>query len=240
MNLDLYVLKSLLHVDQPWAVQEYTLDARRKTMEVVIGRDPGRGWFGLARPRETAVDERVWRHVNLAGWHTHVRLRLPAGSALPEAPWCGDAEHPFTRGLAQRVFVLFNEGMTLRSICTVLDLPLDEVWKYRYALDSGKAGVAARAAEKASPASVQAMQEEALRHDGVPDLSEPIWLALIEGRFELDIRLLSLKLLLTKIRTQLDVIRDDEVRMLKLREVHRYFVKNERTLAYELDQIRNH
>ena len=246
MALDRYVLKSLLLVDQPWNVQDYSFDPRRRTLEVVVGRDHGRSWFGFGRQHDDEVDEHVWRHVNLAGWHTQVKLRLPVGSELPVAPWCGDEEHPFTRGLATRVFVLFNEGLNLRSICSVLELPLDAVWKYRCALDSGRAsGIAPAAAvaslsAKTAPHAAQRALHEDTHRDGIPDPSEPVWLALIEGHFELDIKMLSLKLLLTKIRTQLEVIRDDEVRMMKLREVHRYFVKNERTLTYELDQIRKH
>ncbi len=247
MSLDRYVLKSLLMIEQPWTVQDYSFDPRRRTLEVVVGRDPGRNWFGFARGQEEHTEERFWRHVNLAGWHSHVRLRLPVGSQLPEAPWCGDDQHPFTRGLATRVFVLFNEGLTLRSICSVLELPLDEVWKYRCALDSGRTGAAAVAdnvapvTTKSAPlAAQQALHEDSQNRDGIPDPSEPVWLALIEGRIELDVRMLSLKLLLTRVRTQLEVIRDDEVRMMKLRDVHRYFVKNERTLTYELDQIRKH
>lgn len=244
MALDRYVLKSLLQIDQPWAVQDYTFDPRRRTLEVTIGRDVGRNWFSFGRAHEEDIEEYTWRHVNLAGWHTSVRLRLPVGSDLPEKPWCGDQQHPFTRGLATRVFVLFNEGLTLRSICSVLELPLDAVWKYRCALDSGRSGSAAEAGPsepintKSAPLAAQHALNEDTHRDTIPDPSEPVWLALIEGGIELDIRMLSLKLLLTKIRTQLEVIRDDEVRMMKLREVHRYFVKNERTLAYELDQIR--
>lgn len=244
MALDRYVLKSLLQIDQPWAVQDYTFDPRRRTLEVTVGRDAGRNWFSFGRAHDDDIEEYSWRHVNLAGWHTSVRLRLPVGSELPAKPWCGDREHPFTRGLATRVFVLFNEGLTLRSICSVLELPLDAVWKYRCALDSGRSGGTAEAASsapvntKSAPAAAHHALHEDSHRDSIPDPSEPVWLALIEGGIELDIRMLSLKLLLTKIRTQLEVIRDDEVRMMKLREVHRYFVKNERTLAYELDQIR--
>lgn len=244
MALDRYVLKSLLQIDQPWAVHDYTFDPRRRTLEVTIGRDAGRNWFSFGRAHDDEIEEYTWRHVNLAGWHTSVRLRLPIGSEMPAKPWCGDQHHPFTRGLATRVFVLFNEGLTLRSICSVLELPLDAVWKYRCALDSGRSGSAAEAAPsapintKSAPAAAHHALHEDSHRDSIPDPSEPVWLALIEGSIELDIRMLSLKLLLTKIRTQLEVIRDDEVRMMKLREVHRYFVKNERTLAYELDQIR--
>jgi len=55
---------------------------------------------------------------------------------------------------------------------------------------------------------------------------------------KLDIRVLSLKLMLTRVRSQLEVISDDEVRLLKLRDLHRYFVKNERVLGHELAQLK--
>jgi hypothetical protein len=74
----------------------------------------------------------------------------------------------------------------------------------------------------------------------IPDVSDPVWLKLIEGQVDLDIRALSLKLLMTRLRSQLEVITDEEVRMLKLRELHRYFVKNARMLGHELSQLRTY
>jgi hypothetical protein len=71
-------------------------------------------------------------------------------------------------------------------------------------------------------------------------VSDPVWLKLIEGQVDLDIRALSLKLLMTRLRSQLEVITDEEVRMLKLRELHRYFVKNARMLGHELSQLRTY
>lgn len=72
----------------------------------------------------------------------------------------------------------------------------------------------------------------------VPDVTDPVWLRLLDGDLSLDIKVLSLKLMLTKLRSQLDLIHDEEVRLLKLKELHRYFVKNERVLTHELDQLR--
>jgi len=48
---------------------------------------------------------------------------------------------------------------------------------------------------------------------------------------------LGLRLLLSRLRTQFEVIADDEVRLLKLQELHRYFVKNRRLLTHELAQL---
>jgi phosphatidylserine decarboxylase len=36
----------------------------------------------------------------------------------------------------------------------------------------------------------------------------------------------------------MDLIQDEEVRLMKLKELHRYFVKNERVLIHELNQLR--
>jgi len=54
----------------------------------------------------------------------------------------------------------------------------------------------------------------------------------------IDIRILSLKLLLSRMRTQLAGVSDEEIRLLRMRELHRYFVRNERMLGYELYQIK--
>lgn len=43
--------------------------------------------------------------------------------------------------------------------------------------------------------------------------------------------------MLSRVRSQLAVITDDEVRELKVRELHRYFVKNARMLGHELKQL---
>ena len=72
----------------------------------------------------------------------------------------------------------------------------------------------------------------------MPDVTDPVWLRLLDGDLSLDIKVLSLKLMLTKLRSQLDLIHDEEVRLLKLKELHRYFVKNERVLNHELAQLR--
>ena len=53
----------------------------------------------------------------------------------------------------------------------------------------------------------------------------------------IDVRLLSLRLLLTKMREQMRLITDPEVRLLKCYELQRFFVRYEKTLGHELAQI---
>lgn len=244
MNLDRFVLKSLLQVDDPWTVQDYRFEPRKRRLEVWIGTAPPRSWFGFAsRNGSRPATEQVWRHVDLANWRTTVTVAVPEGADVSGAPWTGDPGAPFTRTLAKRVFDLLNEGLSLRSICSVLDLPLDQVWKYRYALDSGKTRILREEEAAPAPDAPRAAAEAVLAEEGaaggqVPDLTDPCWLRLIEGELPLDIRVLSLRLMLTRVSSQLEVISDEEVRMLKLRELHRYFVKNERMLGHELAQLR--
>ena len=74
----------------------------------------------------------------------------------------------------------------------------------------------------------------------MPDVTDPIWQELVEGKLPVDIRVLSLQLLLTRMRTQFATIDDRDVRLLKLRDLHRYVIRNERVLDYELAQLRRH
>ena len=73
----------------------------------------------------------------------------------------------------------------------------------------------------------------------LPEPSDPLWMALLDGRCELDVRVLGLRLLLAKLRTQIQALSDDEVRMLKLVELHRYFTRHQSALGHEIAQIRD-
>lgn len=72
----------------------------------------------------------------------------------------------------------------------------------------------------------------------LPKASDPLWLSLIEGECPIDVRLLGLRLLLSKLRTQLRTAADDDIRMVKLVELHRYFDRHQAALGHEIEQIR--
>lgn len=237
ISIDKALLLQLLLIERPWEVRDYRLDVRKRRCDVWIGQEPERGWFG--RPKAAPVGEvAVWQHLALGPLRFHLHVTLPPGFESRGIGWMGEPGMPFTRALAARVFALFGEGVPLQSVCTLLDLSLQDVWRYRYALDTGRAGGGdsespARPAEPAAP-----LAEPAPASTAVPDVTDPVWLRLLDGDLSLDIKVLSLKLMLTKLRSQLDLIHDEEVRLLKLKELHRYFVKNERVLTHELDQLR--
>jgi hypothetical protein len=239
ISIDKALLRQLLLIERPWEVRDYRLDVRKRRCDVWIGQEPERGWFG--RPKAAPAGEvAVWQHLAIGPVRFHLHVTVPHGFESRGIGWMGDAGMPFTRALAARVFALFGEGVPLQSVCTLLDLSLQDVWRYRYALDTGRAGGAEPVARPAEPAPAPAATRAgpAPASTAVPDVTDPVWLRLLDGDLSLDIKVLSLKLMLTKLRSQLDLIHDEEVRLLKLKELHRYFVKNERVLAHELDQLR--
>lgn len=253
MALDRSLLQSLLRVEQPWSVRNYRFDFAARRIDIWIGTSSVLNWFGVTRKPTEQVTDYIWRHDNLGAWHSHVHLALPAGMTLPNTAWSGAADQPLTRSIAHKVLTLLGEGLHLRHICEVLDLSLDEVWKYRYAaganistsadLDAREPALVARGtpAPQRAPVSAPARVHAAPTGndtDTVPDLSDPVWRHLLEGRVTLDIRVLSLKLLLSRMRTQLADTSDEEIRLLRVRELHRYFERNARMLGYELYQIK--
>jgi hypothetical protein len=221
--------KQLLQVQEPWAVRECRADEYNRCMEVWIGVEVPRGWFRLSRAK--AVDsgpEVVWRHIGFGGWKVQIHVRPPVGAELPRQQWAGEAGMPFTRALDRQILALLNEGVSMAGVCAVLDVPMTELWRYRHAIDNGRHGIG-EGAGGASPAPASG--------SGVPDLSNPVWERLVEGSVNIDVRVLSLQLLLSRTRSQVAVIADEEVRKMKLRDMHRYFLKNERMLSHELQQL---
>ncbi|MEY4979595.1 MAG: hypothetical protein RLZZ352_1865 [Pseudomonadota bacterium] len=260
-SIDKALLRQLLGIERPWEVREYRLDVRKRRCDVWIGPEVERGWFG--RPKSVVSGENViWQHLALGTVRFHLHVTLPTGQDTQGLGWMGEVGQPFTRALAAQVFALFNEGVSLQSVCTLLDLSLQDVWSYRHALDTGRTGSGTAAATvrpaaakvpvptttpgvaltaastAATPAPVAPVPTAVSVNSQVPDVNDPVWLRLLNGEQHLDIKVLSLKLMLSKLRSQLDLIQDDNVRTLKLKELHRYFVKNERVLTHELNQLR--
>ncbi|MBS0354694.1 MAG: hypothetical protein JSR83_12435 [Proteobacteria bacterium] len=238
--------RQLLQVQEPWTVLDCRADEFNRCMDVYIGVEAPRSWFGFGRGKPVeSGPEVMWRHIGFGGWKVQVRVRPPLGSELPRQQWAGEAGMPFTRALDRQILSLLNEGVGMAGVCTLLEVPMGELWRYRYALDKGQHGVgeAAPAQEAGTQRPLSAVL--AYFEDGVkplpgsqvPSLTDPVWLRLVDGTLNIDVRVLSLQLLLSRIRSQVAVIADEEVRMMKLRDLHRYFVKNERMLSHELQQL---
>ncbi|CAM5380944.1 hypothetical protein [Thauera mechernichensis] len=238
MNNERHLWQTLLDVEAPWTVTDCKENGGRRH-DIWIGLETPRPWLGIVRARPVPGTRTLsWRHANFGAWQIHIHVQAPGTADLSRQPWAGEPDLPFTRALNERIFTFLREGCSLQSICTLLDLPITELWRLRYAMDSGRWGFD-RSPAKCIAAHGSETDAGAAADPDVPDVADPVWVALLEGGRQLDIRVLGLKLLLTRLRAQFEMISDVEVRTLKLQELHRYFLKNKRLLAHELSQIRS-
>lgn len=230
---DTELLQQVLEIGSPWQITRVVNNPAGRQIEVWVAEQAGRtGWFFGQKQAVAEGPERVWRHVNLGGWRCFIHVAASSGQALAGLPWCGDNDVPFTRTMARQIATLLWEGVKFQAICTLLDVRVDDLWKFKHGLDSGKTGLASAQAAPAAPS------QEDSPASGVPDPGDPVWERLLDGSINIDIHVLSLKLLLTKLREQMQVITDAEVRMLKAHEMHRYFARYEQLLGHELAQLR--
>lgn len=254
MAMDIALLNRLLEIEPPWTVRDCQWSTSGKRVELSIGVQLPKTWFGQARAPENESVRR-WRHINIGAHQCYIRAYVPRGVSLGRQAWVANGDMGFSHAMTKQIFAMLSEGVEYGAICNLLEISFQDLWKFKFALDSGKAGIEQKAvpatagpasgvarAAPVMPGAAGASATEMAGHagvpaDGVPDVTDPVWQELAEGRVSLDIRMLSLKLLLTRVRTQMEVIHDREVRVSKLRELHRYFLKNERMLGHEIAQL---
>lgn len=221
------VLRQALEIHAPWQIVRMRNDLGKGQIDLWVARESVRStWFFAARAEIGHGNEQVWRHINIGNARCLVHAEPPAADDQPNLQWLGEAEQPFSRALARQIAGMFMEGITFQAICSLLDIPVAELWKFKHSLDNGKTNLSGYRTASAEPAA-----------SGVPDASDPVWERLLDGRINIEIRVLSLKLLLTKLREQFSLITDGEVRLLKTREMQRYFVRHEKLLGHELAQL---
>jgi hypothetical protein len=230
------LLGYLLELEQPWQILQIRNDLRSRQVDIWIGTEaPKRSWMFGRRPSVEQASECVWRHANLGTMRCVIHASLSGNEDTTDLPWCGKVDMPFTRAMALKVTTLISHGMSFQQVCTLLDIPVEDLWKFRHRLDSGQAGLSADEVPTVTMPAVQAGGQ-----GRVADPDDAVWEKLLDGSTDIDIRLLSLKLLLTKLREQMQAITDKEVRMLKRYELQRYFVRHEKQLGHELAQLGRH
>lgn len=225
-----------LEIDERWQIVNVLYDSPRRQFDVHISEPAERGgWFSRAKSPATASEKHVWRHVNLGTRRCFIHLVVTPGQLPADLPWSGERDMPFTHALSRQVATLLLHGISLQVICSLLDISLTDLWKLKYNLDSGKTRLTS--APTPVPSSEAGTNPASISDGEVPETTDPIWERLLDGSMNIDIRFLSLKLLLTKLREQMRVIEDTEVRMLKIYEIQRYFKQHESRLKHELMQL---
>ncbi len=241
------ILNVVLGVSDPWEVTKFHVNHNLKRIEVWIDQQSApktqRSWFGFKKEvakqaASSATGYSPWRHLNLAGWPIYVHSPAPTPATLMHMPWTGEPGQHFSHGMSRLIFTMMGEGASLATICAALQVNLTDLWKYKMALDNGRVGVRANGANPARNSAVQhELAAMATVGSVVPNLDDSVWQALAAGAMDIEIKTLSLRLLLTRVKSQYLMAADDEVRTLGIRELHRFFDKNQRALSHELAQI---
>lgn len=224
------LLQKVLEIEAPWQITRLRDDLGKKQIDVWIGKKVEKsGWlFGTKTMAAVpAGREQVWRHYNLGDTRCLIHVELTDNTST--TPWCGEPGQPFTHAMSRLVVGMMRDGIKLQSICAILDIAVGDLWKFKHGLDSGKTALTVAAATLPAEAEAAAGR--------IPEPDSPLWARILDGSVAIDVRLLSLRLLLTRMREQMRVITDPEVRLLKCYELQRFFVRYEKTLGHELSQI---
>jgi hypothetical protein len=244
----------LLDIAPPFAIIKSIASQNNKRFDIWISDQPTlhtkasaekTGWFG--KKKQTAKSSAavpdidnylVWRHLDVAGWKMYVHTPNPTPAAMKDEAWTGNPGQQFSNALSRIIFMMMGEGASLSLICSTLRLDLADLWAYKSALDKGLVGIQGQGVNLTRAQSAfNGVGQTQSSTSVVPGYEAPVWLNIANGSLNLDIKTLSLRLLLTKVKSQFTLALDDEVRSLHVRELHRYFERNQRALSHEIAQL---
>lgn len=238
----------------PWRATRCHVDAVGKMVHVWITRHPEqqvikkRNWLGIttvhtASPPPPEGPDVHWRHLNCMDFTCTIHTVDQLDPRHHDLPWFGQNGLSFSNGLSRQILTCLAEGLELSAICALFKVPFADLWKFKYGLDNGLIRfdhVATRKSVASDPAAGPAPLSPPLSGEsGVPDVSDPVWEQLLTGTLVIQIKTLGFQLLLTKLMQQVSLQQTDDVKLLKLRELHRYVERNARSLGMELQQLRS-
>ena len=256
-------------VHTPWRARQYMIDDSSKTLHLWVTRQQAQaqqgqkqGWFGSRQakpsvPQPIHLTTQRWRHLDCMEYQCFIYTDDALNESDYELAWFGTPDMPFTNRLARKVFQFLMEGMDLQVICDVLQVSFGDLWKFKYSLDNGllnfeytsPSGRASKPATvipvnvsgitAASVSNIQSTSHVDHVSSDVPDMSDPVWLQLINGELDIQIKTLSFQFLLTRLRQQASRQQSADIKLMKQRELHRYVERNQRVLSFELRQLRN-
>lgn len=241
----------------PWRPLKCRVNDVSKTVHLWVTRqDTGsveqrRWWFGAktsAPPiKSPAGEDKQWRHVDCLSYTCYIHTMDPLQPSDHELDWFGPPNISFTSVLARKIFLMLTEGVEMQVICDILRIPFAELWKFKYEIDNGllhfEYTPPTPRAVKSTPVPAQALaavSDASTTSTPIPDLSNPVWEHLLTGSMIIDVKTLSLQLLLTKLRQQVSHMQSADVKIMKMRELHRYVERHQRVLGHELKQLQQH
>lgn len=227
---DVEMCRHLLGVKAPWDISQVRMDVPSRQIHVYLTM--GRSWFGRYLPDQTRSR---WRHTNLGACQTFIHATLPDGidSREREAGFLGEPGNEFSHGLASRVVDCLQAGMSYRQVCELMGIDVHLAWQIRLAISEGTLpGVAAEVSKR-----LKAEVPGTVRSTSIPPGTDPVWEYMLSVECPMEVRMLSLRLLLTRCRQEFGQLQGEDARRLKINEIRRFFIKHEKQLSSEIDQL---
>jgi hypothetical protein len=232
-------------IASPWRVTQVKTDPVAKMLHLWITRHPlpevaakKRHWFGMLlntappnRPPSSTTPqgpEMQWRHLNSMDYACLIHTTDVLEEPHHNLPWLGQKGMPFTNRMGKHITACVSKGVELATVAQLFDVSYADLWKFKFAIDQGSTPM---------PAASGNTSAAALR---LPEPSHPMWEQLVAGDIQIDIKTLGFQLLLSKLRQQINLHPTPEVKTVKLRELHRYMVRNAHSLSNELQQLQSH
>lgn len=224
-------LEQLLELQEPWEIQDIRVVVHARRCEVDIGVAAPRSWFGFGRKSVAAVERGRWRHLDFGAYHLFVHVTAPTSISLDRCAWVGDEGQSLTRRMAAHLSRLLDIGASIEGLCRQFGVDPGEMWRLKQRLETD-GRVSARGEPKTT----------LIDNSGgfLPAVDDPVWQRLAAGDISIEINQLSLRLLLTRIRSQYTASADESARRDKAQELHRFFLKNLRVLRNETSQLRDY
>jgi hypothetical protein len=237
--LDMVFYERILGIASPWHITKAKQDINQQRVDIWIAQREKGSWFKQPLIPKTSGSEEVWQHLALGRFRTYIHAAIRE-NRIPDAayPWMGQKGMPFTHVLTKRVLEMLGERMSYSVVCSLLNVDLQDVWRLKHSLDIGTprvdTPVAGLQVTKGSDISGKTSTEPLT---DIPPAEDPIWHKVISNETEVDIRQLGLKLLISRVRNQYINADSDELRTLRKSELRKYFIRHERSLQHELQQI---
>lgn len=182
----------------------------------------------------------TWYHLKVGGYITEITASIPIYAVRCNTKECGLIEPWFSPPKSKLSYALTNEIIKLISqqinysyICDYFKLPLNEIWAIKHQFDSGSLKIDPRGSLKRIP--------DRNKNAGIktilPPSSQMVWKNILSKSSSFKTSSLSLKLMLTKIKTQVENMDDENSKDMKINELRYFFLKHKKVLRNEISQI---
>lgn len=181
-----------------------------------------------------------WVHTNIGDYSTKIHTSFPVYAApckrsdcSLKKPWLGGSKLKITYGIAHKIVELLSKGIPFSVICRDFKIPVETAWLVKQQFDNGSLSM--RKDRQAAKTNAPAISDDATT--GIPEAESNIWLQLLDKDSQFKTNSLNLSLFLTKIRGQVKNMQDEESTRFKINELRHFFIKNQRTLSREIEQL---